>query len=92
MSDGEMELLVKMILTSQRNKAQKSICSLTLLKIEHLICFKTRLYSLSNQHSTHLQSISAPTLLTTCFNSMLKSLTLFLILLLFVSPVPSSLI
>lgn len=48
------------------------------LEIEHLIYFKGSSHSLSNQHTAHLQSISALTLLTTCFNSMLKSLTLFL--------------
>lgn len=72
-----MELFGKMILTSSRSEAQRSIYRLASLKIEHLIYFKGCSHSLSNQH-THLQSISALTLLTTCFNSALKSLTLFL--------------
>lgn len=62
-----------MILTSQKSEAPRSTYRLALLKIAH-----TRSHSLSNQCTLLTLSISALTLLTTCFNSMLKSLTLFL--------------
>ena len=77
-SHSGVGILSKLILTSQRSGAQRSIYRHALLKIEHLIYFKGCSHSLSNQRPRLSPSISALTLLTTCFNSMLKSLTLFL--------------
>lgn len=74
-----VELFGKMILTSYRSEAQRSIYRLALLKIEHLIYFKGCSHSLSNQHRplrsrAYLHSLFWPP----ASNSELKSLTLFL--------------
>ena len=86
--------LCKMILTSQRSKAQKrSTYRLALLKIEHLIYFKKLLVLfIQSTHSAHF----AEHICTDSFDHLLRlhaqESDSFFILLLFVSPVPSSLI
>lgn len=72
-------LFNKVILTSQRSQTQNpsTVLHCWQLSIKSILKASPQFIQ-STLHSTDLQSISAPTLLTTCFNSMLKSLTLFL--------------